>query len=260
MKFSLKFRAPLKMTEKERRDINDKMRVYSQDRELEKEFGIKPDTTLYHFETKFQNGFRADLNVCSGQINCWIECVLYNDKGVEVDSVLLEDYLYYSDGTDAMSSMDDITIKYRGAEYRIVVTPKTKEDVIEFENYLKETLSEFDYKQYVNYTEKPIVVTGNIEEIEKAKKLLAEAGIDVTINENLFEEWCISTLKEQFDGNKVYRSRKGLEEIAEKFINTDYIWINFDIDVDNWVQKYIENDVAQKGLPRTRKKIELNKK
>ena len=249
MKLSLRFRAPLCMTEKERRDINDKMRVYSQDRELEKEFGIKPDSTLYHFEAKFQNGFRADLNVCSGQVNCWVECVLYNEEGVEVDSILLEDYLYYSDGTDAMSNMDDITIKYGGAEYRIVITPKTKEDVVEFENYLKENLSDFDYKQYVNYTEKSIVVTGNIEEIEKAKKVLAEAGTDVSINENLLQEWCISMLKEQFDGNKVYRSRKGLEEIAEKFIKTDYIWINFDIDVDNWSKNAAKTTFTKKESP-----------
>lgn len=268
VKVELKFVGVLKITEKERQDINSKMRVFSQDRELEKEFGIKPDSTLYHFEVKFNNGFRADINLNSGQTNCWLEVVLYDKDGTEVNSKLLEDYLYYSDGTDAMSGGDDIIINYEygdckfheHSKYRIVISPKSEQDVLDFKKYLGETLSDFDYKQYADYTKESIAIVGDMKEIEKAKKLLAKADIDVVVNDSVEYEWCMSILKNQFDSKGVFKSRDELEKIAKEVIDDNHIWNEFDTKLGEWIDNYIEGEAineVKEGL--FRKKIELNK-
>lgn len=45
---------------------------------------------LASFTTKFKNGFFVDVNVCSGQHNCWVDAILYDPTGKEV--VVAEPY------------------------------------------------------------------------------------------------------------------------------------------------------------------------
>ena len=66
-------------------DIEKLMDLHSENGELFNEFGIEEDTTLYRFTAKFNDGHFADINVNSGQENCWIDFVFYNEEGNEIE-------------------------------------------------------------------------------------------------------------------------------------------------------------------------------
>lgn len=51
--------------------------------DFEKE-DIEPDSILFNEFFKFENGFMANIKVCSGQTNCWVEAVLFNEAGSEI--------------------------------------------------------------------------------------------------------------------------------------------------------------------------------
>lgn len=230
----------LKISESERQEINGLLSKYSENGELKKEFGIEEDATLRVYPIQFRNGFTAYLLLKSGQNNCWLECNLMTCLGFSTDkSVVIED-LRYTDGTDAMHGMDDIVIEYDKNIYRIGIAPESRQDVLDFRKYLRETLSDFDYKTYVKYTEESISITGDIEEIEKAKKILAEHNIDIFVNDSIEHEWCIKILKEQLDMNGVFKTREELEKLATEFINTNCVWENFDSELDKWINSHIK--------------------
>lgn len=45
---------------------------------------IPEDATLATFTARFSNGYEADIKVCSGQNNCFVDPVLFNEKGGEI--------------------------------------------------------------------------------------------------------------------------------------------------------------------------------
>ena len=55
--------------------------------------GIPEDATLITYTAKFNNGYEADIKVCSGQKNCFIDPVLFNEQGGEVSVLDTEDKL-----------------------------------------------------------------------------------------------------------------------------------------------------------------------
>ena len=46
--------------------------------------GVEEDAILASFTTVFNNGFFIDINVCSGQHNCWVDAILHDIDGQEV--------------------------------------------------------------------------------------------------------------------------------------------------------------------------------
>lgn len=182
----MKYEKTIQLTEQQRRDINKKLSYYAPNGGLGEEFKIKEDTILDTFNTEFENGFKFYIALKSGQNNCWLEYVLVDALGFERHTYLIEDEICYSDGTDAMKGGDNIVIKEGEDTYEITIAPKTKEDVIEFHKHIKEELSEFDYKQYKEYSKYgavSITVTGDIVDIEKAKALLKDSNLELQINE-----------------------------------------------------------------------------
>lgn len=229
----------LKISESERQEINELLSKYSENGELKKEFGIEEDTTLRVYPIHFRNGFSAYILLKSGQNNCWLECNLTTSLGFCAESIVIED-LYYTNGADAMHGMDDIIVEHDEDIYRIGIAPESRQDVLDFRKYLRETLSDFDYKTYVKYTEESISITGDMEEIEKAKKLLAEHNIGIFVNDSIEHEWCIKILKEQLDINGIFKSREELEKLATEFINTNCVWENFDSELDKWICSHVK--------------------
>lgn len=55
--------------------------------------GIPEDATLITYTAKFNNGYEADIKVCSGQRNCFIDPVLFNEHGGEASVLDTEDKL-----------------------------------------------------------------------------------------------------------------------------------------------------------------------
>lgn len=51
--------------------------------DFEKE-DVEEDATLLTLTANFENGFSADIKVCSGQHNCYVDPVLFNENGNEV--------------------------------------------------------------------------------------------------------------------------------------------------------------------------------
>lgn len=51
--------------------------------DFEKE-GIKEDSTLKSINAVFSNGYEVDIKVCSGQTNCYVDAILFDDKGYEL--------------------------------------------------------------------------------------------------------------------------------------------------------------------------------
>lgn len=89
------------------------MDLYSEDGNLFSEFGIEEDSTLYVFTTKFDDGHFADINVNSGQKNCWIDYVLYDKEGYELSCSCEED--------GCICDKDIIELEYEGAKYFIEI-------------------------------------------------------------------------------------------------------------------------------------------
>jgi hypothetical protein len=77
--------------------------------------GIKEDEIIEAWTAQFEDGYEMDFKLCAGQTNCFIDIVLFNDKGSEVDC-------------DSPDSMPDYCVLYDGdKEYRVdILIDKTK--------------------------------------------------------------------------------------------------------------------------------------
>lgn len=69
--------------------------------DFEKE-NVEEDSTLKILTTKFENGFCADIKVCTGQHNCYVDPVLFDSKGNEVcvdepSETILGEYYFKND-------------------------------------------------------------------------------------------------------------------------------------------------------------------
>jgi hypothetical protein len=67
--------------------------------------GLAEDDTLITFTAKFLDGCEADIKVCSGQHNCFIDPVFYNKNGCQAGlldpgSELLGEYSFDVDGDE----------------------------------------------------------------------------------------------------------------------------------------------------------------
>lgn len=63
------------------------------------EEGIDEDSTIETFTAKFSNGYEADIKVCSGEHNCYVDPVLFNANGCQIgllepDYELLGEYTF----------------------------------------------------------------------------------------------------------------------------------------------------------------------
>ena len=101
---------------KELERLNRLLDVVYDEEDMERE-GVDFDSTLFLDTAKFDDGYRVDIKVCSGQHNLWAEAVLFDPDGNQVYCV--DDGSYENiDGEWNLESDD--------AEYTVVV--KAKED------------------------------------------------------------------------------------------------------------------------------------
>lgn len=66
------------------KNIKQLMEAYSENGNLYSEFEIEEDTTLYSYRKVFENGRSILINVSSGQRNCYIDSILYDEYGNEI--------------------------------------------------------------------------------------------------------------------------------------------------------------------------------
>lgn len=72
---------------------------------------VEEDAILATFTAKFENGYFIDINVNSGQNNCWVDVILYSPTGNEV--VLDE---------PSETLLGESCLSYKGDEYSVVLT------------------------------------------------------------------------------------------------------------------------------------------
>lgn len=80
---------------------------------------IARDSTIATFTARFSNGFEADIKVCAGSSNCFIDPVLFNEQGCEVsvldcEANLLGEYYFEFEGNDYVVEIiacDDSLVK-----------------------------------------------------------------------------------------------------------------------------------------------------
>jgi len=68
-----------------------------------KKLGIVKDSVAEIFTARFSDGFEADIKICSGTDNFFIDPVLFNNRGCEICALDTETELieeYYFDGDD----------------------------------------------------------------------------------------------------------------------------------------------------------------
>ena len=75
------------------KNIEQLMEVYSESGNLYDEFEIEEDTTLYSYSKVFENGQSVLINVSSGQRNCYIDSILYDEHGNEICVESVDDFL-----------------------------------------------------------------------------------------------------------------------------------------------------------------------
>lgn len=110
------------------KDISNLMEIETQENGL-RSLGIVEDSTLETFTVQFENSIEADIKICSGQSNCFIDPVLYDD-GEEVCLLDCEGDFY---------SGKEFEFKYNNAKYTVVIYDKLKE----FEDGIIEALSKY---------------------------------------------------------------------------------------------------------------------
>ena len=73
--------------------------------EFTEETEVKRDTILKTFTAKFKNGYEADIKVCSGFHNCYVDAVLFDKNGYqksvcEPSFELLGEYYFSYEGEE----------------------------------------------------------------------------------------------------------------------------------------------------------------
>lgn len=63
------------------------------------DLNLKEDSTIETFTVRFQDGFEADIKVCAGNHNFFIDPVLFNENGhevctLDVEGNLLGEYIF----------------------------------------------------------------------------------------------------------------------------------------------------------------------
>ena len=96
-------------------DISNLMSIETQEDGL-KSLGIVEDTTLETFTVSFEKGIEADIKICSGQSNCFIDPVLY-DNGDEACLLDCEGDFY---------SGKEFEFEYENVKYTVVVCDKLR--------------------------------------------------------------------------------------------------------------------------------------
>jgi len=102
--------------------------------------GIEMDSTLFNESVRFDNGFSANVKVCSGQTNCWTEAVIFNNEGIEIGVTepsfeLLGEYSFsFEENEYIINVLEEINAmknkKYCEIPLIRVVTEKNKEYVV----------------------------------------------------------------------------------------------------------------------------------
>lgn len=110
------------------KDISNLMDIETQEDGL-RTLSIVEDSTLETFTVPFENSIEADIKICSGQSNCFIDPVLYDD-GEEVCLLDCEGDFY---------SGKEFKFKYNNTKYTVVIYDKLKE----FEDGIIEALSKY---------------------------------------------------------------------------------------------------------------------
>lgn len=87
---------------------------------------------------------------------------------------------------------------------------------------------------------KKIVVIGEQENIKKAQEAIKD--IDVEVNESLEQEWMATTLEDAFNQAGKELTRKESLELADKYLEDDKQWANFDQDMCEWVADWINKE------------------
>ena len=101
----------IKIKEEDLKIIDKYMEAYSEEGELYSEFGIEEDSNLFSYTTTFSNGYRCDINVNSGQCNCYIDYLLFNPNGHCISSVVGDDSLRDNDLIEFISGGNHYSIK-----------------------------------------------------------------------------------------------------------------------------------------------------
>ena len=79
--------------------------------------GVKEDSTLKSYSVEFDNGFKAVIEVCTGQSNAYVNAVLFNTDGFEV--CVLEP----AEGLDGTYTFEADEVVY---EVELMATPEIK--------------------------------------------------------------------------------------------------------------------------------------
>lgn len=91
------------------KDVVDRMEYLLDQEELDfKEEDIETDTILFYKTVKFEDGCQADIKVCCGQTNAYVDAVLFSKDGQEVQ-VLEESFKLHG----------EYTFSYNKIEYNI---------------------------------------------------------------------------------------------------------------------------------------------
>ena len=86
---------------------------------------------------------------------------------------------------------------------------------------------------------KRIVLIGEKENIEKAQEAIKD--IDVEVNQSLEQEWVASTLEDTFASFEKELPREESSKLADKYLNCNRNWEEFDQTMCEWVAEYINN-------------------
>lgn len=87
---------------------------------------------------------------------------------------------------------------------------------------------------------KKIVVIGEQENVKKVQEAIKD--IDVEVNESLEQEWMATTLSDAFYQAGKELTRKESLELADKYLEDDKQWANFDQDMCEWVYDWINKE------------------
>lgn len=88
------------------------MDAYSENGELYSEFGIKEDINHYRFKVDLKDGYSYEININSGQCNCYIDYIVYDSDGCEYSCMV---------GDDALCAGDCIEFKINNEQYEIKI-------------------------------------------------------------------------------------------------------------------------------------------
>jgi hypothetical protein len=67
------------------------------DEDMKEKYDIESDDILYSFDINFDNGYKAEIYVNSGNTNCWMDYILLDEKNKEIECMLGESSIYDGD-------------------------------------------------------------------------------------------------------------------------------------------------------------------